>query len=100
MNIAPLGREATLEDLWEFEDPAELIDGRIVPMSPKDFRPGHAANRIQRSLDAYQEEHGGGRAISQSVGFVFDTPRTQYFVPDVYWWPHPLPKAGLLRGAP
>ena len=31
MNIAPLGREATLEDLLDFEGPAELIDGEIVP---------------------------------------------------------------------
>ena len=30
MNVAPLGREATLEDLWELEGRAELIDGRIV----------------------------------------------------------------------
>jgi Uma2 family endonuclease len=100
MNIAPLGREATLEDLWEFEDPAELIDGRIVPMSPKDFRPGQAANRIHRSLETHQTERGGGQPVSQGVGFSFETPRAQYFIPDVFWWTGPVPERGGLKGGP
>src|SRR5215207_7813774 len=100
MNIAPLGREATLEDLWEFEDRAELIDGRIVPMTPTVFRPGQAAHRIRLSLDAYQSEYGGGQAISENIGFIFETPRTQMFIPDVFWWTGALPEAGPLRGAP
>src|SRR5687768_15151833 len=34
MNIAPLGREATLEDLFAVEGNAELVDGRLVLMPP------------------------------------------------------------------
>jgi hypothetical protein len=34
MNIAPLGREATLEDLLQVEGKAELVDGRLVLMAP------------------------------------------------------------------
>jgi Uma2 family endonuclease len=100
MNIAPLGREATLEDLWEFEDPAELIDGRIVPMTPKDARPGKTANRIQRSLEEYQYERGGGEPISQSIGFIWEAVGSQYFIPDVFWWTGPVPDVGTLKGAP
>jgi Uma2 family endonuclease len=100
MNIAPLGREATLEDLWEFDDPAELIDGRIVQMTPKDARPGKTANRIQRSLEEYQYERGGGEPISQSIGFILETAGSQYFIPDVFWWTGPVPDVGLLKGAP
>jgi len=100
MNVAPLGREATLEDLWEFRGRAELIDGRIVEMSPKSFRSGEAAHRIRLSLDAHRLVHGGGHAISEGLGFVFATPGTQLFIPDVFWWTHALPETELLRGAP
>src|SRR4028118_236629 len=100
MNIAPLGREATLEDLWEFEDPAELIDGRIVPMSPKSYRVGETTYRIRSSLEAHRREHGGGRAISEGIGFVFETPRSQYFIPDVFWWTGALPEEDLAHGTP
>jgi Uma2 family endonuclease len=100
MNVAPLGREATLEDLWEFEGRAELIDGRIVEMSPKSYRPARATHRIHLSLDAYAAVHGGGEAVSQGLGFIFGTPRSQYFIPDVSWWTGPLPEAEPLRGTP
>jgi Uma2 family endonuclease len=100
MNVAPLGREATLEDLWEFEGRAELIDGRIVEMSPNSFRPGEAAHLIRISLGAYRREHGGGRAISETTGFTFETPRPQYFIPDVFWWTGPITDGEPLRGAP
>jgi len=100
MNVAPLGREATLEDLWEFEGRAELIDGRIVEMSPNIYRPGEAAHWIRVSLDAYRREHGGGRAISEGIGLIVETPRSQFFIPDVFWWTGPLPEVEPLRGAP
>jgi len=99
MKIAPLGREATLDDLWEFEDPAELIDGRIVPMSPTGNHPGYAASRIRRSLDEHAETRGGGFGVSESVGFILQTPATQLFVPDAAWWTGP-DEADLLHGAP
>ncbi|HEX6909685.1 MAG TPA: hypothetical protein VF142_04810, partial [Longimicrobium sp.] len=67
MNVAPLGREATLEDLWEFEGRAELIDGRIVEMSPNSFRPAQATHRIRLSLDAYAVVPGGGEAVSEGL---------------------------------
>jgi Uma2 family endonuclease len=100
MNVAPLGREATLEDLWEFEGRAELIDGRIVEMSPKNYQCGDAARGIRASLHAYRREHGGGHDISEGIGFILETPRSQYFVPDVFWWTGPRSEVDPLRGAP
>ena len=100
MNIAPLGREATLEDLYRFKGRAELVDGRIVEMTPTGFRPGRSASRIRRSLDAYELEHGGGYAVSEGVGFILQTPRTQLFVPDAAWFSGVAEEAEQLHGAP
>jgi Uma2 family endonuclease len=100
MNIAPLGREATLEDLWEFEGPAELINGEIVPLAGTQLGPGDAAFLIRLSLYHHARAIGGGRPISESVTFVFQTPRTQAFVPDVAWFTGEAEKGEVVYGAP
>jgi Uma2 family endonuclease len=45
-------REATVEDLYHAPDDGkyELVDGRLVRMSPTGVRPGHAALRIAAAL--------------------------------------------------
>jgi Uma2 family endonuclease len=100
MTIAPLGREATLEDLWEFEGPAELINGEIVPMTGTQYGPGEAAFRIRLSLHNHALTRGGGHAISESVRFIMQTPRTQAFLPDVAWFVGEVAKAEVVYGAP
>jgi Uma2 family endonuclease len=100
MNIAPLGREATLEDLWDYEGPAELIDGEIVPMTGTNLGSGDAAFFIRTSLYQYSRTNGGGRGISESVTFVVQTPRTQAFVPDVAWYVGEGRKEAFVYGAP
>lgn len=85
MKTAPLDREATLEDLWDVEGRAELIDGQIVAMSPTGKRPAWAAAVIHRSLERL-EGRIAGMVVSQSAGFVLETPRTQMLSPDVAWW--------------
>lgn len=100
MNIAPLGREATLEDLWDVEGRAELIDGEIIPVTPTGHRPGRAAARIWQSLDAYEISHGGGYAVAEGPGFVLRTPRTQVLSPDAAWWAGDSVEPGQIEGAP
>lgn len=100
MNIAPLGREATLEDLWEFEGPAELIDGEIVPMTGTNLGSGDAAFVIRLSLHNHAIARGGGRAISESVTFILQTPRTQALIPDVSWFVGAGVKERVVHGAP
>lgn len=100
MNIAPLGREATLEDLWDIEGRVELIDGEIVPVSPAGQRPVRAAARIWRSLDDYEALHGGGYAVSEGASFVLRTPRNQLFSPDAAWSTHESIVPGRIEKAP
>jgi Uma2 family endonuclease len=100
MNFAPHGREATLEDLYGVEGRAELVDGQIVVMSPTGFRPGRAAARIRRCLDEYEIAHGGGYAVSETVGFVVHFPQTRTFCPDAAWWVGTPSEDEFLDGAP
>jgi Uma2 family endonuclease len=100
MNIAPLGREATLEDLWEVEGRAELIDGEIVPVSPSGHRPTRSSARIWRSLDDYEALCGGGYAVSEGTQFILRKPGIQVFSPDAAWWMGDTVVPGPIDGAP
>ncbi|HEU0302648.1 MAG TPA: Uma2 family endonuclease [Longimicrobium sp.] len=100
MNIAPLGREATLEDLWEFEGPAELINGEIVPMTGPNLGSADAAFYVRTSLHAHAKAHGGGRAISEHAPFILQTPRTQVLIPDVAWFTGDADRYEHVHGAP
>ncbi len=63
---------ATLDDLMEVKQKAELINGRIVPIMPSGFLPGRVARRIMRSLEDYAAATGKGEPIADNVGYAFD----------------------------
>jgi Uma2 family endonuclease len=100
MSTVRLEREATDEDLYRVEGRAELVDGRIVHMSPTGFGHSRAAVRIWRSLDQYEAVVGGGYAISDNTAFVIKTPKLRTFSPDAAWWVGTPVAAEFLRGAP
>lgn len=98
MNIAPLGREATLEDLYAVEGKAELVDGRLVLMSPTSDDHNTAAGNIFYSLKTHQRENGGGRPYTDGIGFVSTERRT--FSPDTAWYVGPRSGRKVIRGIP
>src|SRR5207244_573086 len=57
-------REATLEDLAREPGKAELVNGRIVRMSPTGGLPGYVGREIVASLHAYARRTGVGCARS------------------------------------
>jgi Uma2 family endonuclease len=91
---------ATIEDLYEVKNKAEIVNGEMVIMSPTGFRPNRAAGRIYRSLGEYEDVHGGGFAIADNAGFRVDLPGRDSFSPDVAW--HTGSDTGMkfLEGAP
>lgn len=93
---------ATIEDLYRVPEDgkAELVDGRIVPMSPTGGVPGRAGGRIYRSLDDYERSSGRGYAFPDNVGFIVDLPRRGSFSPDAAFHPGPLQGGRFLEGAP
>jgi Uma2 family endonuclease len=98
MNIAPLGREATLDDLYRVEGKAELVDGKLVLMPPTGDLHGTASLNIGTSLKLYQRERGGGRPYADNVGFVVSPRRS--FSPDAAWYTGPRTRERFLEGVP
>lgn len=81
---------ATVEDLYRVEGKAELLDGRIVHMSPTGLGPGRRALNIVRSLADFADKHGGD-ALGDNVGFLCDLPHRRSFSPDASYYTGPVP---------
>jgi Uma2 family endonuclease len=100
MSTVPRGREATVEDLYRVEGKAELVDGRLVHMSPTGDAHGTAVINTATSLKLHQREHGGGRAYGDNVGFLVNLPRRRSFCPDAAWFTGERAGGRFLEGAP
>ncbi|HEX8392203.1 MAG TPA: Uma2 family endonuclease [Longimicrobium sp.] len=101
MTTSSLEREATLDDLLEFDGRAELIDGEILPMSGTGHGPASAAVHIAATLVMWSRSHGGGYAYGDGASFLVHTPRQQVLSPDAAWWiGTPDPHAPVISGAP
>ncbi len=91
---------ATIEDLYQVEGKAELVQGEIVLMSPTGGMPGRAGGKIYRRLAEYEEHVGGGYAFPDNVGFVVNLPHRDSFSPDAAWYIGELQGLKFLTGAP
>lgn len=96
--------EATLEDLYHAPDDSgayELVDGRLVHMSPTGSDPNHVALIIAASLLAYERETGSGRAGTDNLGYVVNLPQRKSFSPDAsYTFQLPANRMRFIEGAP
>jgi Uma2 family endonuclease len=77
--------QATLGDLYDApkDGKYELVDGRLVHMSPTGLRPTRISQRICRALEDYEDETGSGIAVADNAGFVAHEPELRTFSPDV-----------------
>ena len=90
---------ATLDDLMNADEKAELINGRIVPIMPSGYLPGRVARRVTRSLEDYVTAGGNGVPIADNVGYAFDQPLLsgrQSLSPDSSFYTGALP-ANLMK---
>jgi Uma2 family endonuclease len=94
--------EATIEDLYRVPEhgKAEIVNGKLVHMSPTGGKPGRAAGRIFASLIDYEDEHSGGYAIGDNVGFIVNLPNRKSFSPDAAWYVGDVDTMEFLQGAP
>jgi Uma2 family endonuclease len=93
-----LGTEATIEELRTVHGKAELVEGKIVTMSPMGGRPGRAAFAVCCSLRDSELTHGG-YAYPDNVGFVVDLPNRQSFSPDAAFRVK-SPRMDFVQGTP
>lgn len=95
---------ATIDDLYEVEGKAELIDGRIVPLMATGRRPNRVAFQIARSLDDFARSTGRGEAYTDNIGFVVPelSSGRRSFSPDASYFAGPFPanEMRFLEGPP
>ena len=96
----PQTKTATVKDLAHVASKAELIDGRIVSMSPTGFLPNHAAGQIYISLDAYARRTRRGYAVADNAGFIVNLPNRKSFSPDAAFYTGKPTGMKFLEGAP
>lgn len=90
--------EQLIAELYKIDGKAEIIEGRIVRMSPTGGKPGRAGYRICRSLEAV-EEPLGGYVYPDNVAFLVDLPNRKSFAPDAAFSKVP-PDMEFVKGAP
>jgi len=93
---------ASVDDLYHVPEDgkAELVDGKLVLMSPSGFLHGRVSARICRSLEDYERSTGKGYAIPDNVGFVVDLPHRRSFSPDAAFYVGPPTGGKFIEGAP
>jgi len=91
---------ATIEDLYQVEGKAELVNGEVVHMPPSGDDPGFASLRVASRLMAYVEQTKRGRAYGDGTGFRVHLPHRESFSPDAAY--HLGQRTGLRfpEGAP
>ncbi len=90
----------TIEDLYQVEGKAELVNGEIVEMPPIGFWPNRAGNKIWLSLYENEKKKRNGYAISDSAGFKVKLPHRESFSPDAAWYTGKPSGMDFLEGAP
>ena len=78
--------QAIIEDLYKVRGKAEIVNGRIVHLSPSGGLPSYAARQITMSLRFYEKATRSGYAIGSNVGFVVDLPHRKSFCPDAAFY--------------
>lgn len=92
--------EATIEDLYQVEGKAEIVNGEIVHMSPTGSRPGYAGDEVFVSLHEYSKRTGTGRAVGDNKAFRVDLPHRKSFSPDAAFYVGPDPGMKFYERAP
>ena len=92
--------QATIEDLYQVEGKAELVDREIVLMSPTGFWPSYAASETFVSLRAHARQTKFGHAVTDSAGFRVDLPNRGSFSPDAAFYTGKPTGMKFFEGAP
>jgi Uma2 family endonuclease len=91
--------EQLIAELYTIEGKAEIVDGRIVMMSPTGDMLGSAAASIYVRLREYAKRFGG-RAYGDNVAFLVDLPNRKSFCPDASYYTGPRTRMKFLSEAP
>jgi Uma2 family endonuclease len=94
-------REATLDDLYQHPEKAELLHGRVVPLMPTGRAPSYAAFEIAVSLRQHIRQAGlPGVAVTDNAGFVVNLPHRRSFLPNAAYYEGPNSGMKFYDGSP
>lgn len=93
---------ATIEDLYSLPDncKAEIVNGKLLLMSPTGFLPGRAGGEIYASLRDYERLRKNGYALPDNVGFLVNLPHRRSFSPDAAFYTGKPTGGKFLNSAP
>jgi Uma2 family endonuclease len=91
--------ERLIAELYTIDGKAEIVDGRIVHMSPTGDMPSSAGGAIFVSLRMYAREQGG-RAYTDNIAYLVDLPNRKSFSPDASYYTGPRAKMKFLPQTP
>src|SRR6266568_2404767 len=92
--------EATIEDLYRVPGKAEIVNGKLVLMSPVGAAPGYAGDEVLFSLRNYARSANVGRAVGDNKAFVVDLPNRKSFSPSAAFYTGPDTGMKFFAGAP
>ncbi len=94
--------KATIEDLYHLPEhgKAEIVNGKLVMMSPTGGAASYAASEIFVSLREYARRRKIGRAVTDNAGFYVNLPNRTSFSPDTAFYIGPDPGMRFFEGAP
>jgi Uma2 family endonuclease len=79
-------QEALVDELYRVDGKAEIVNGRIVRMSPAGGLHGYAAGSIYASLLEYARRTTRGLPLPDNVAFIVNLPHRRSFSPDAAFW--------------
>ncbi|MGH1393313.1 MAG: Uma2 family endonuclease [Trichormus sp.] len=93
--------DATIEDLYSLPDncKAEIVNGKLLLMSPTGFLPGRAGGEIYASLRSYERLNKNGYALPDNVGFLVNLPHRRSLSPDAAFYTGKPTGGKFLNGA-
>ena len=92
--------EQLIQQLYQTEGKAEIINGEIIEMPPTGFEPGRAGFNVSLRLKEYERQTQTGVVVPDNVAFKVNLPNRKSFSPDASF--HIGKKTGMkfLEGAP
>jgi Uma2 family endonuclease len=93
---------ATIEDLYGVPDnrKAEVVNGKVVFMSPTGAAPNFAAGEIFASLREFSRRTKSGRAVTDNAGFKVSLPHRESLSPDAAFYVGRVSGMKFFEGAP
>jgi Uma2 family endonuclease len=78
---------ATIEDLYQTPEKAEIVQGEIHLLMPTGRKPGYAGDEIFFALRLYiRQMQLAGMAVGDNKGFIVDLPNRRSFSPDAAYY--------------